>query len=84
MIPSSFSPSGECGCTLLHPLIQAHTLPPNSKRDCEAYAMQMSKLDFTTDDEKTLIGQVFANAIDSLSDDDKKLPQVCVHVCVFA
>jgi ATP-dependent RNA helicase DOB1 len=28
------------------------------------------------DDEKKLIAQIFSNAIDSLSDDDKKLPQV--------
>jgi hypothetical protein len=28
------------------------------------------------DDEKKLIAQIFRNAIDSLSDDDKKLPQV--------
>lgn len=47
-----------------------------SKRDCENYATQMSKLDFNTDDEKILVEEVFTNAIDSLGDDDKKLPQV--------
>ncbi|XP_059845388.1 exosome RNA helicase MTR4 [Hypanus sabinus] len=47
-----------------------------SKKDCEAYALQMTKLDFNTDDEKKLVEEVFSNAIDCLSDEDKKLPQV--------
>jgi ATP-dependent RNA helicase DOB1 len=36
----------------------------------------MSKLDFTSDDEKKLVQQIFENAIDSLSEEDKRLPQV--------
>ncbi|KAL5486646.1 hypothetical protein EMCRGX_G019154 [Ephydatia muelleri] len=47
-----------------------------SRRDCEAYALQMSKLDFNTSDEKALVEEVFSNAIDCLSDEDKELPQV--------
>ncbi|XP_066297951.1 exosome RNA helicase MTR4-like [Branchiostoma lanceolatum] len=47
-----------------------------SKKECEAYALQMSKLDFNTDEEKKLVEEVFFNAIDCLSDEDKKLPQV--------
>ncbi|XP_060568728.1 exosome RNA helicase MTR4-like [Ruditapes philippinarum] len=47
-----------------------------SKKDCEAYALQMTKLDFNTDEEKELVQEVFNNAIDALSDEDKKLPQV--------
>ncbi|OCT98720.1 exosome RNA helicase MTR4 [Xenopus laevis] len=47
-----------------------------SKKDCEAYALQMSKLDFNTDEEKKMVEEVFNNAIDCLSDEDKKLPQV--------
>ncbi|XP_043919863.1 exosome RNA helicase MTR4 [Protopterus annectens] len=47
-----------------------------SKKDCEAYALQMTKLDFNSDDEKKLVEEVFNNAIDCLSDEDKKLPQV--------
>ncbi|VDI66414.1 ATP-dependent RNA helicase DOB1 [Mytilus galloprovincialis] len=47
-----------------------------SKKDCEAYALQMSKLDFNTEEEKGLVDEVFNNAIDALSDEDKKLPQV--------
>jgi ATP-dependent RNA helicase DOB1 len=47
-----------------------------SKRECEQHAQDLAKLDFSSEDEKKLIGQIFVNAIDSLSDDDKKLPQV--------
>ncbi|CAL1279980.1 unnamed protein product [Larinioides sclopetarius] len=47
-----------------------------SKKECEAYAMQMAKLDFNTDEEKPLVEEVFKNAMDVLSDEDKKLPQV--------
>jgi len=47
-----------------------------SKKDCEALALQMSKLDFNNDEEKKLVDSVFSNAIDTLSEDDKKLPQV--------
>jgi ATP-dependent RNA helicase DOB1 len=38
--------------------------------------LQMAKLDLNNDDEKKLVNSVFWNAVDSLSDDDKKLPQV--------
>jgi hypothetical protein len=34
------------------------------------------RLDFNSDDEKMLIEQVFMNAIEALSDDDRRLPQV--------
>ncbi|XP_063818264.1 exosome RNA helicase MTR4 [Pseudophryne corroboree] len=47
-----------------------------SKKECEAYALQMSKLDFNSDEEKKMVEEVFNNAIDCLSDEDKKLPQV--------
>uniref|UniRef100_A0A8D2H309 Exosome RNA helicase MTR4 n=1 Tax=Urocitellus parryii TaxID=9999 RepID=A0A8D2H309_UROPR len=47
-----------------------------SKKDCEAYALQMTKLDFNTDEEKKMVEEVFSNAIDCLSDEDKKLPQI--------
>ena len=47
-----------------------------SRRDCEALALQMSKLDFNSTREKELVDEVFTNAIDCLSDDDKQLPQV--------
>jgi ATP-dependent RNA helicase DOB1 len=47
-----------------------------SKKECEALALQMSKLDLNNADEKKLVEKVFSNAVDSLNDDDKKLPQV--------
>ena len=73
-----------------------------SRNNCEAFALEMSKLDFNnselwsyfpfvvtcsmryithlvitiTVEEKSLVNEVFTNAIDCLSDEDKKLPQV--------
>jgi ATP-dependent RNA helicase DOB1 len=47
-----------------------------SKRECESLAMQMSKLDFNSEDEASTVAQVFENAIGALSEDDRKLPQI--------
>lgn len=47
-----------------------------SKRECEFLAMQMAKMDLNEDDEKVNIERIFWSAMDMLSDDDKKLPQV--------
>lgn len=47
-----------------------------SKKDCEIYAMQMAKLDLNTIEEKKLVDEVFNNAMDVLSDEDRRLPQV--------
>ncbi|XP_073269885.1 DExH-box ATP-dependent RNA helicase DExH9 [Primulina huaijiensis] len=47
-----------------------------SKRECEFLAMQMAKMDLNNDDEKVNIEIIFWSAMDMLSDDDKKLPQV--------
>ena len=38
--------------------------------------MQMSKLDFNTEDEAATVEQVFENAIGALSDDDRQLSQI--------
>ncbi|KAG7201588.1 hypothetical protein KM043_004332 [Ampulex compressa] len=46
------------------------------KMDCEAYAMQMAKLDLNTIEEKKLVDEVFNNAMDVLSEEDRRLPQV--------
>lgn len=51
-------------------------LPMPLFRECEAYALKMSKLDFNEESEKDLVEQVFNNAIDSLAEEDKTLPQV--------
>ncbi|KAK2724137.1 exosome RNA helicase MTR4-like [Artemia franciscana] len=47
-----------------------------SKKECEFYATQMAKLDFNSTEEKKLVEEVFNNAMDVLSDEDKKLPQI--------
>ena len=47
-----------------------------SKKDCEKYALELRKEDFNDEVEKDLVSQVYTNAIDSLSEDDQKLPQV--------
>ncbi|XP_034688004.1 DExH-box ATP-dependent RNA helicase DExH9 isoform X1 [Vitis riparia] len=47
-----------------------------SKRDCEFLAMQMARMDLNDDNEKVNIETIFWSAMDMLSDDDKKLPQV--------
>eukprot|EP00124_Ichthyophonus_hoferi_P004650 Ihof_evm3s539 gene=Ihof_evmTU3s539 len=47
-----------------------------SKRECEAHALQLSKLDFNTDEEKKGLEAVFNNAMESLNEEDRKLPQV--------
>lgn len=47
-----------------------------SKKDCEKYALALNREDYTDEVEKDLISQVYTNAIDSLGEDDQKLPQV--------
>ncbi|KAL5703430.1 RNA helicase [Ranunculus cassubicifolius] len=47
-----------------------------SKRECEFLAMQMAKMDLNDENEKVNIETIFWSAMDILSDDDKKLPQV--------
>jgi ATP-dependent RNA helicase DOB1 len=62
-------------------LIMARDLGPCivfsfSKKDCELYALQMGKLEFNNEEEKQLIEHVFSNAMESLAEDDKNLPQI--------
>lgn len=47
-----------------------------SKKDCEKYALELKREDYTDDIEKDLVSQVYSNAIESLSEDDRTLPQV--------
>ncbi|XP_046332583.1 exosome RNA helicase MTR4-like [Haliotis rufescens] len=75
------SKSHESNCFKIVKMIMERSFAPVivfsfSRKDCEGYAMQMAKLDFNTEEEKGLVEEVFNNAIDSLSDEDKKLPQV--------
>ncbi|XP_005095875.3 exosome RNA helicase MTR4 [Aplysia californica] len=75
------SKANESDCYKIVKLIMERNFSPVivfsfSRKDCEGYGMQMSKLDFNTEDEKALVEEVFNNAVDALSDEDKKLPQV--------
>ncbi|CAH8867907.1 unnamed protein product [Trichobilharzia szidati] len=47
-----------------------------SKKECEIYALQLAEFDFTTDAEKEITEEVFRNATDGLSPEDRALPQV--------
>lgn len=47
-----------------------------SKRECEHFALQLSKIDFHSEDEKKLVHTIFSNAIACLNEDDRKLPQI--------
>ncbi|KAL1920074.1 uncharacterized protein VTP21DRAFT_1220 [Calcarisporiella thermophila] len=47
-----------------------------SKRECEALALKMSKLDINDENEREMVTQVFNNAISQLSEDDRQLPQI--------
>lgn len=47
-----------------------------SKRECEALALQMVKLEFNSADEMAMVEKVFTNAITALSEPDQHLPQI--------
>lgn len=47
-----------------------------SKRECEANALQLSKLAFNDDSEKEMVSKVFDSAIEMLSPEDRQLPQI--------
>ncbi|KAK5946466.1 ATP-dependent RNA helicase mtr4 [Knufia obscura] len=47
-----------------------------SKRDCEHNAIQTSSMSFNDDSEKAMVTKVFNSALNSLNEDDKKLPQI--------
>jgi len=47
-----------------------------SKKGCETLALKMQKLEMTNDTEKEMITRIYHNAIDSLNEEDKKLPQI--------
>ena len=47
-----------------------------SKTEVEALSAQMVSMDINSSAEKTLVEQVFRNALDCLGDEDRKLPQV--------
>lgn len=48
-----------------------------SKKECEALALQMAPLDLNDEEERKVVDSVFWNAVECLSEDDRRLPQVC-------
>ena len=47
-----------------------------SKRECENMALAISDMSFNEDSEKAMVNKVFKSAIDSLSEQDRDLPQI--------
>eukprot|EP01061_Rhynchopus_euleeides_P004465 TRINITY_DN13718_c0_g2_i1.p1 TRINITY_DN13718_c0_g2~~TRINITY_DN13718_c0_g2_i1.p1 ORF type:complete len:953 (+),score=506.48 TRINITY_DN13718_c0_g2_i1:153-3011(+) len=47
-----------------------------SKKECELYALFMSKMDFNDDEEKKWVDRIFSNAIEALSEEDRTLDAV--------
>ncbi|KAI0484443.1 rRNA-processing arch domain-containing protein [Xylariaceae sp. FL0804] len=47
-----------------------------SKRECELLAVSTSKYAFNDDTEKAMVRKVFTSAIESLSEEDRELPQI--------
>ncbi|KAJ2930545.1 hypothetical protein H1R20_g6533, partial [Candolleomyces eurysporus] len=47
-----------------------------SKRECEGYALTLSKFEFTDRSEQDLITNIFNNAVENLSQEDRQLPQI--------
>eukprot|EP01064_Diplonema_japonicum_P034227 TRINITY_DN7029_c0_g1_i1.p1 TRINITY_DN7029_c0_g1~~TRINITY_DN7029_c0_g1_i1.p1 ORF type:complete len:945 (+),score=261.24 TRINITY_DN7029_c0_g1_i1:45-2879(+) len=47
-----------------------------SKKECELYALYMSKMDFNDDDEKSLVETIFNNAMEALGEEDRQLQAV--------
>jgi ATP-dependent RNA helicase DOB1 len=47
-----------------------------SKKECERLVLSMSALDLTDDTEKKLVSSIFKSAVECLSQDDQRLPQV--------
>ena len=47
-----------------------------SRKDCESHALRSAKVDFSSEEEKNAIETVFTNAMESLGEEDRKLPQI--------
>lgn len=47
-----------------------------SKKECETNAQQMARLDFNNANEKSMVDEIFDNAMNVLNEDDRNLPQV--------
>jgi len=51
-----------------------------SRRDTENYAARLAKLQLNTPEESMLVEEVFNNAMDALSEEDQKLPQLSLSL----
>ncbi|KAH9510632.1 Exosome RNA helicase MTR4 [Dermatophagoides farinae] len=83
VLKNSSSKVVDPSCIKIIPIIMKRNLAPVilfcfSRKQCERYALEISilNLDYNSAEEKTLVEEVFNNATDKLSDEDKKLPQV--------
>ncbi|KAF7979355.1 hypothetical protein HWV62_42795 [Athelia sp. TMB] len=47
-----------------------------SKRECEALALTLSKFEFNSTEEQDLVSNIFTNAVENLSPEDRQLPQI--------
>lgn len=47
-----------------------------SKRECEGFAISLSKFELNSTEEQDLVTNIFDNAIDNLSEVDRQLPQI--------
>ena len=79
--PTAGHGQGGSGCYRLVKMVSERDLTPVivfsfSRKDCEAYGIEAAKMDFNTDEEKTLVSEIFENAIGTLSEEDRKLPQI--------
>lgn len=66
---------------ILHILKQTNNLPTIifsfRRKECEQYAMKAREsFDFNTETEKDLIETIFSNALNTLREEDRKLPQI--------
>ncbi|KAH8050448.1 RNA helicase [Aureococcus anophagefferens] len=55
-----------------------------SKNQCEANAVAMKKMDFNTDEERDVVDAVYGSAMESLSEEDRGLPQEGLLKILFA
>eukprot|EP00953_Heterococcus_sp_UTEX-ZZ885_P016909 9490-Heterococcus_DN1.PRE.1 len=55
-----------------------------SKKETEVNALLMKKMNFNSDEEAVLVKQVYTNALESLADEDRTLPQEGLIKCLFA
>ena len=78
---SSSSSSRERDVLQLLELINDHDLTPAivfifSKSECKELAVALSKVDFTSNEEKQLIERIYLNAMMTLSQDDQQVKQI--------